>query len=170
MPANQIMKTHSYLLFKIGDESFAANVTKVESILELTKITKIPKTEKYVLGVINLRGTILPIVDIKLKFGMELTQFTSNTCILVMDIQLDSKPVKIGALVDSVLEVIEINDHEILPPPSLGSYYQSDFIEGMYRTDDSFVMLLDIESLFSSNELSYMSSAMLFDEDIHTVE
>ncbi len=165
MPANQVKKTHSFLLFKIGEESFAANVTKVESILELTKITKIPRTQKYILGVINLRGTILPIVDLKLKFGIEQTEFTSKTCILVLDVQLNDNPVKIGALVDSVLEVLEINETEILPPPSLGTYLHFDFITGMYRVDDSFIMLLDMDSVFSSKELSYMSSEMLFDEE-----
>ena len=83
MPADQIVKTNSFLLFKIGEETFAANVSKVECILELTKITKIPRTHKFIRGVINLRGSILPIVDVKLKFGMEQTQFTTKTCILV---------------------------------------------------------------------------------------
>jgi len=170
MPTNQFTKTHSYLLFKIGEESFAANVTKVEGILELTKITKIPRVQKYVLGVINLRGAILPIVDIKIKFGMEKTLFTSNTCILILEIQLEGKPVKIGALVDSVVEVLEINEDEILPRPSLGNNYRSEFIYGMYRVDDSFIMLLDVDTVFSSNELSSMSTEMLFDEDMKIVE
>ncbi len=167
MPANQIVKTISFLLFKIGEETFAANVSKVECILELTKITKIPRTHKFIRGVINLRGSILPIVDVKLKFGMEQTQFTNNTCILVFEVQLEGTPVKIGALVDNVIEVIEINDEEILPPPSIGRQYHSDFITGMYQgSDDSFIMLLDPDSVFSSKEISFMNSELLFDEDL----
>ena len=166
MATNQIVKTNSYLLFKIGEEAFAANVSKVECILELTKITKIPRTHKYIRGVINLRGSVLPIVDIKLKFGLEQTQYISNTCILVIDVQLGDLPVKIGALVDNVLEVIEINEEDILPAPNIGKQFHSDFITGMYNgSDNSFIMLLDMDLVFSTKEISYMSSELLFDEE-----
>ncbi len=171
MQAKNVVKINSYLLFKIGEESYAANVSKVESILELTKITKIPRTHKYIRGVINLRGTILPIVDVKLKFGMEQTEFTTNTCILVIDIQVGDISVKIGALVDNVLEVLEINEEDILPSPSIGKQYHAEFINGMYKgPDDSFVMILDLDSLFSSNEISYMNSGMIFDEEGKTLD
>jgi len=168
MSTNIITKTNSYLSFRIDNEVYAANVTKVASILELTKIMKIPRSKEYIRGVINLRGNVLPIVDVKIKFGLEATEFTANTCILVLELQMDNKLARIGALVDSVEEVLEINESDILEPPSLGKNYRAEFIDGMYKLDNSFIMLLNMELIFSSDELSFMSSEMLFDEELKT--
>lgn len=164
------IKTNSYLTFLIGEEVFAANVTKVISILELTKITKIPRTPDYIRGVINLRGVVLPIIDLRLKFDLSITEFTSKTCILVLEIELDNKFVKVGTLVDSVLEVLEFADVEILPAPSIGSSFHSDFIEGMFKADDSFIMLLNMDKLFSSQEVNFMGSEMIFAEENNPIE
>lgn len=166
MKTEKLTKTNSYLTFKIGEELFGANVSKVLSILELTKITRIPRTPEFIRGVINLRGSVLPIIDIRLKFGLTLTEFTSNTCILVLDIDMDSVTVKIGALVDSVQEVLEIEEGNILPPPNIGAKYKSDFIEGMYKLENSFVMLLNMDLLFSEDELTVMSARFVAEENI----
>jgi purine-binding chemotaxis protein CheW len=155
-------KTNSYLTFKIGEEVFAANVSKVISILELVKITKLPRTPDYIRGVINLRGTVLPIVDLRLKFGLSATEFTSNTCILVLDLQMDEVDVKIGALVDSVQEVLEIEDNELLPAPKIGKNNQNEIIEAMYKADDdTFIMVLNLNLIFSSDELTVMTYSEL---------
>ena len=146
-------KIISYLTFKLGDELFASNVSKVLNILELTKITKVPKAPAYMKGVINLRGDVLPVIDTRLKFGMEETQFTSSTCILVLIIQFEGATLHLGALVDSVQEVLEIEDHEIKKPPSIGSSYRSDFIQGVVEHDDNFIMLLNVEKVFTGDEL-----------------
>ena len=144
----------SYLSFKLGEEIFAANVSKVLNILELTKITKVPKAPEYMKGVINLRGTVLPVIDTKLKFGMEQTDFTPNTCILVLDIEIENDTIHVGGLVDAVQEVLEIEPSQIMPPPNIGSKYRSEFISGMYKlTDDQFIMILDMDKVFSSDEL-----------------
>ena len=100
----------SYLSFKLGDELFAANVAKVLNILEMVKITKVPKAPEYMKGVINLRGNVLPVIDTRTKFGMTPTEFTKNTCILVLDIIVDGEDIQVGALVDSVQEVLEITE------------------------------------------------------------
>lgn len=165
MSTNQISKTDSFLTFKIADELYAVNVSKVLSILELTKITKIPRTPEYIRGVINLRGIVLPVVDLRIKFGLETTTFTNNTCILVMELQLDEETVKLGGLVDSVQEVLEIEDKDILPAPNFGQKFRSEFIEGMYKTDNTFVMILDIEKIFTEGELTALNSNILFQED-----
>jgi purine-binding chemotaxis protein CheW len=165
MSTNQISKTDSFLTFKIADELYAVNVSKVLSILELTKITKIPRTPEYIRGVINLRGIVLPVVDLRIKFGLETTAFTNNTCILVMELQLDEETVKLGGLVDSVQEVLEIEDKDILPAPNFGQKFRSEFIEGMYKTDNTFVMILDIEKIFTEGELTALNSNILFQED-----
>lgn len=170
MNNNQISKTNSFLTFKIADELYAVNVTKVLSILELTKITKIPRTPEYIRGVINLRGLVLPVVDLRVKFGLPTTEFTNNTCILVLELILDAETVKLGGLVDSVQEVLEIEDKDILPAPNLGQKFRSEFIEGMYKTENTFVMILDIEKIFTETELSSLNSNILFQEDDEIVE
>ncbi|MFW6226980.1 MAG: chemotaxis protein CheW [Bacteroidota bacterium] len=146
-------KLNSFLSFKLGEETFAANVGKVLNVLEMTKITKVPKAPEYMKGVINLRGTVLPLIDTRIKFGLEPTEFTTNTCILVLDVNLEGESVHVGALVDSVQEVLEINEAEVGAPPSIGNKYRSEFIEGVARVNDEFIMLLDMDLIFSLDEL-----------------
>jgi purine-binding chemotaxis protein CheW len=110
-------------------------------------------------GVINLRGDVLPVVDVRLKFGMEETQFTTSTCILVLIIQIEDQTIHLGALVDSVLEVLEIEDKEILPPPSIGSSYNSEFITGVVEYEDNFIMILDVEKVFTTSEIIVMKNS-----------
>ena len=165
MQHNIIAKAESYLTFLLGEEVFAANVTKVLSILEMTKITKIPRTPDYIRGVINLRGIVLPIIDMRLKFDLSITEFTPKTCILVLEVEVDEKIVKVGTLVDSVQEVIEMTEADILPPPNMGSSFQSDFIEGMFKNEDSFIMLLNMDRIFKTQEINFMGSEMIFEDD-----
>lgn len=151
----------SYLSFKLGEEVFAANVAKVLNILEMTKITKVPQAPSYMKGVINLRGIVLPVVDTRVKFGMEPTEVTSNTCILVLEVDVDGEVLQIGGLVDSVQEVLEIEPEQILAPPSLGGRYRSEVINGMYKCDDDhFIMLLDMDRVFSSDEALLLRESM----------
>lgn len=155
MITNEVVKTNvnSYLSFKLGDETFASNVSKVLNILEMTKITKVPKAPPYMKGVINLRGSVLPLIDTRIKFGMTETVFTPNTCILVLEIFLNEESIKVGALVDSVQEVLELSEDQIQPLPSLGSKYNTEFIEGMAKSDDNFIMLLNVEQIFSTDDV-----------------
>jgi len=149
-------KINSYLTFKLGDELFGANVAKVLNILEMTKITKVPNAPPYMKGVINLRGSVLPLIDTRIKFDLGETDYTTNTCILVLDIDLSGETVHVGALVDSVQEVMEIDEIQIQPPPSIGSKYKSEFIEGMAKINEEFIMLLNMDMIFSTNELSML--------------
>ena len=139
--------------FKWGDEEFAAHVGKVLNILEMTKITEVPKSPNYMTGVINLRGSVLPVIDTRIKFGMTPTEYTASTCIVVMDIDLEGESVHVGALVDAVQAVIEIEHDQIMPPPSLGNKYRSEFIEGVANVNDTFVMILNMDEVFSSEDL-----------------
>ncbi len=148
-----IAKITSYLTFKLGDEEFAAHVGKVLNILEMTKITEVPKSPNYMTGVINLRGSVLPVIDTRIKFGMTPTEYTASTCIVVMDIDLEGESVHVGALVDAVQAVIEIEHDQIMPPPSLGNKYRSEFIEGVANVNDTFVMILNMDEVFSSEDL-----------------
>ena len=148
-----ILQTSSYLSFRLGDEAFAANTSKVLSILEMTKITEVPQAPHFMKGIINLRGKVLPIIDIRMKFGMTPTVYTSNTCIVVMDIAMETGSVELGVLVDSVESVLEIERDKVLEAPSIGSRYKADFIEGVIHEGDNFIMLLDIDKIFSSLEI-----------------
>ncbi len=149
---------NSYLSFRLGEEEFAAHVTKVVNILEMTRITKVPRTPPYMKGVINLRGMVLPVIDTRLKFGMEATEYTDNTCIVVMDLNMEDEIVHVGALVDEVVAVLEIEENEIKPPPSIGSTYNSDIITGVASQDDKFIMILDMERIFSTDEINKLKT------------
>lgn len=140
--------------FTLGDEYFAINVAKVLNIQQLVQITKVPTAPDYMKGVINLRGTVLPIIDIRMKFGMEPIEYKRDTVILVLSVEIDGEIVNAGILVDAVKEVFEIQKEDILPPPGIGSKYKSKFIDGIHKmSDDVFVMLLDIDKIFSTDEL-----------------
>jgi purine-binding chemotaxis protein CheW len=141
------------LSFKVGKELFAAEVEKVLSILDLVNITRVPQSPEYMLGIINLRGSVLPVIDSRVRFGIQTSDNTRNTCIIVMEVQFDKETINIGVLVDDVREVIEINTSGIMLPPSLGSKYKADFIKGIISHSGDFIMLLDIDKLFSSDEL-----------------
>lgn len=159
MDENEV-KSNSYLSFRLGDEEFALHVSKVLNILEMMKITKIPKAPVYMKGVINLRGTVLPVVDTRLKFGLDETVYTDKTCIVVMELTLDDQKVFVGSLVDEVLSVLEIDSGGIQDPPSIGSKYRAEFINGMVKVNDKFIMILDMEMIFTSDELIYMKDSI----------
>ena len=153
MSKETIEQVNSFLSFNLGEEEFATHVGKVLNILEMTKITEVPKSPDYMKGVINLRGTVLPVVDTRIKFGMTPTEYTTNTCIVVMEVNIDGEEVQVGALVDSVQAVLEISDKQIQPPPGIGSKYKSDFIYGMAKNEEQFIMLLDMDKVFSADEV-----------------
>ncbi|HEY0653733.1 MAG TPA: chemotaxis protein CheW [Chryseosolibacter sp.] len=142
----------SYLTFKLGDETFAANVSKVIEILEIPKITRVPRAPEFMRGVVNLRGNVLSVVDSRIKFGLPSTDDTVNTCIIVMNISLDGQDITLGLIVDAVKEVRNIAPEAIQPLPEIGSKFNTEFIEGMVKDDNQFIMLLNVAALFSSQE------------------
>jgi purine-binding chemotaxis protein CheW len=144
---------NSYLSFKIGGEYYAANVKYVHNIIEHTSITKVPDMPTYMLGVINLRGQVLPVIDSRLKFGIENTEITTNTCILVIEVEIEGSQVFVGALVDAVAEVLEIDIEAIKDTPSIGSTIRNEFISGVYHDGDKFTMILEMNKVFASDEI-----------------
>jgi len=170
MNQDNLSMINSYLSFKLGEEEFAAHVGKVLNILEMTKITEVPKAPIYMKGVINLRGTVLPVIDTRIKFGMTATKYTTNTCIIVLDIQVDGEQIQIGALVDAVQAVLEIEKGQILPPPSIGSKYRSEFIEGVANIDEKFIMILDMDAVFSTEDVTDLLSKTEETEKNTTIE
>ncbi|GFE62762.1 chemotaxis protein CheW [Geobacter sp. AOG2] len=160
MAVAAIAETRQYLTFKLAEEVFAVDVAKVREILELTTITKIPRTPDYMRGVINLRGSVVPVMDMRLKFGMEETEQTVNTCIIVVEVVHEDEIVVIGALADSVQEVFELEPDQIEPPPNIGAGLNTEFILGMGKNGGQFIMILNIDRTFSSAELDLAGEAM----------
>lgn len=158
MAANKKITEGSFLSFKLGEEIFAVHVNDVLNILEMTKITSIPKAPKYLKGVINLRGIVLPVVDARIKFNMPEKEYNTNTCIIVMDLEVRNEIMHVGFIVDQVLEVLELDAGDIEPAPSLGTNYKAEFINGMAKVEEDFVMLLNMEKIFSVDELTLLKS------------
>jgi len=143
-----------YLTFTLADEVFAVDVARVREILEMPSITKVPQVPDFMRGVINLRGCVVPVIDLRLKFGMEETSQTVNTCIIVVEVVMDGENIVLGALSDSVQEVIEMESSQIEAAPHIGTHLNTDFIKGMGKQDSNFVMILDIDRVFNSEELA----------------
>jgi len=159
MAVETITEVRPYLSFKLGGEIFALDVAAVREVLDFTSITKVPRTPDFMRGVINLRGSVVPVLDLRLAFEMTSTERTVNTCIIVVEVQVEQERLVIGALADSVEEVIELEPEQIQPAPNLGTSVKTDFIRGMGRRDSEFIMILDIDKVFSTGHLELLKSA-----------
>ncbi len=163
-----ISEVRQYLTFKLKDEVFGVDVAQVREILDFIKITKVPQTPDFMCGVINLRGNVVPVVDMRLKFGLEKTETTVNTCIIVVEVNLDGENTILGALVDSVQEVFELDPKDIEPAPKIGTKLKTDFIKGMGKREDTFIIILNIDNVFSSEELMLTQNAVNVDSKDET--
>ncbi|WP_419778594.1 chemotaxis protein CheW [Maridesulfovibrio sp.] len=150
--------TNQYLTFTLNKDIYALDIASVREVLELTPITRIPRTPKFMRGVINLRGHAVPVVDMRLKFGMSRTEDTINTCIIIVEVSFDGESTVMGALADSVREVIELTENMIEEPPRMGTTIKTEFIRGMGKQDDDFVIILDINKILSVEELAMLKS------------
>lgn len=154
-----ITGTRQYLTFKLGEEVFAFDIAKVREVLEYTSITKIPQTPDFMRGVINLRGGVVPVVDMRLKFGLPGMEKTVNTCIIIVEVALGGEPTLLGALADSVQEVFELEPGHIEPAPKIGTQLNTAFIKGMGKRGEQFLIILDIDRVFSADELTLVDEA-----------
>jgi purine-binding chemotaxis protein CheW len=159
MSVASINDTKQYLTFQLDEEVFGLDVSHVREILEFTTVTKVPRTPDYMRGVINLRGSVVPVLDMRLKFGLEQTEKTINTCIVVVEVFFEDENAVIGALVDSVQEVVELEPGRIEPAPKLGTQLNTEFIKGMGKREDNFIILLDIDKVFSAQEIALIEVA-----------
>jgi purine-binding chemotaxis protein CheW len=158
MSVAEIKETRQYLTFQLDEEIFAIDVAKVREVLDFTAITKIPRTPGFMSGVINLRGSVVPVVDLRLCFEMSKTTKTVNTCIVVVEVLLGGESTIIGALADSVEEVVDLEPEQIEPAPRIGTQVRTDFIRGMGKRDAQFVMILDIDKVFSAEEFGALQT------------
>jgi purine-binding chemotaxis protein CheW len=147
------------LTFKLGDEVFGVNIMSVREVLDYTSVTKVPQTPDFMRGVINLRGNVVPVIDLKLKFGMNATAHTVNTCIIIVEVNLDGESAILGALADSVQEVVDFEKECIEPAPKIGTKLNTDFIMGMAKREEGFVIILNIDKIFSIDELNIATEA-----------
>lgn len=154
MEETNTVSSQQYVTFALGEELFGVEVTRTREILSLTPVTKVPQTPDYLLGVINLRGQVVPVVDMRLKLGLTAGEETEDTCIIVVDVQVDGETITVGALADAVREVLDIHSDQIEPPPRLGTRLNTEFINGMGKVDEEFLILLNVDKVFSSDELS----------------
>jgi purine-binding chemotaxis protein CheW len=152
--STEMKETKQYLTFSLDEETFAIDVIKTREILNLTTITQVPQTPEFLLGVINLRSSVVPVIDMRLKFGMPSVDQSVDSCIIVMEVEVDEESVTVGALVDSVQEVIDLDEAQIEPPPRLGTRLKTEFLKGMGNQNGNFIMILNIDKVFSSEELN----------------
>lgn len=154
MTDDALKDINQFLTFTLGKEIFALDIGTVREVLELTSITKIPRTPEFMRGVINLRGHAVPVVDMRLKLGMSKGADTVDTCIIIVEIEFDGEFTVMGALVDSVREVFEMTPDTIEAAPKMGAAINAEYIKGMGRQNDQFIIIIDINKIFSAEELA----------------
>ena len=147
-----------YLTFSLGNEEYGVSILKVREIIGLMEITAVPHTPSYIKGVINLRGRVIPVLELRIKFGMERQEYNERTCVIVVEVQGPSETVQVGMLVDSVSEVLNIGEEEIEPPPSFGSTdVDTDSLLGMGKVKGQVKILLDVDKVIGEGELAQLS-------------
>lgn len=147
-----------YLTFALDGEAFATEISRVREVLEYTQITPVPRTPGYMLGVINLRGNVVPIVDLRLQFSMQAKEPDVDTCIIIVEIDIEGTQTVVGVLADSVQEVIELKPDQLEGVPSLGTPVQCEFIEAMGKLEDRFVIVLDMQRVFAVNQIKQIAA------------
>jgi purine-binding chemotaxis protein CheW len=163
MEAIAASTTAQYLTFKLDQELFAVDIAKVREVLEFTSMTKVPRTPDFMRGVINLRGNVVPVVDMRLKLGLSMTEKTVDTCVVISEVAVDGESTVLGALVDSVQEVIDLDASNVAPPPHMGSRVDTAVIRGMGKRDDQFIMILDLDRVFTADELRSSNAGVAAD-------
>lgn len=142
-----------YLTFILAGEDFGLEILKVREIIGMLDITPIPQTPSYVKGVINLRGRVIPVIDLRLKFGLPPMDYGERTCIIVVDVKTPQGPMQMGVVVDAVSEVLNVGAEDLEPPPAFGHELNHSYILGIAKTKGSIKILLDIDRVLSSEEL-----------------
>ncbi len=144
-----------YLTFKLDGEAYATEITKVREVLEHTDVTRVPRTPDYMKGVINLRGSVVPVVDLRMQFGLESGEITVDTCIIIVEVNINGQSTVLGALADSVQEVIDLRPDQLEPAPTLGTRVDNKFIQAMGKASDgSFIIMLNMDKVFSAEQIN----------------
>ena len=152
------IKTGKYLTFTLENEEYGIGILKVKEIIGMMSITSVPRTPEFVKGVINLRGKVIPVLDLRLKFNMGEIPYTDRTCIIVVEIDSESATVLIGIVVDAVSEVLNIKESNIEDTPTFGTSLNTDYILGMAKTEGSVKILLDIDKVLNQQEIARLET------------
>ena len=142
-----------YLTFFLADEEYAVNIQKVKEIIEYSSVTKVPKVPRWIRGVINLRGSVVPVVDLAVRFGLDERPTTKTTCIVIVEVQQDAENTVMGVIADAVNRVIELNAEDIEEPPAFGTRVRLEYLAGMGKLGKKFALILDIDRVLSAAEL-----------------
>lgn len=145
-----------YLTFMLGGEVFAIGILAIKEIIEYGNLTEVPMMPDYIRGVINLRGSVVPVVDLSARFGRKNTELTRRTCIVIIEVASDQEKQVIGVVVDAVNEVLEIQADQIEPPPAFGAKIRTDFIRGMGKVEGKFVIILNVDNVLSIDDLGLL--------------
>jgi purine-binding chemotaxis protein CheW len=156
MAAPKTAMSSQYLIFSLGGELFAVGTLRVREIIEYGNITSVPMMPGFIRGVINLRGAVVPVIDLNARFGRSRTEISRRTCIVILEVQTDEDTHVLGIVVDTVSAVRQIDASQIEPSPSFGSGIRSDFIEGMAKINGQFVILMDLGRVLSVEEISML--------------
>jgi len=152
------VRGQQFLTFVVGGSTFAAAIASIKEIIEYRKPTDVPMTPPFVRGVINLRGRVVPVIDLSVRFGRSPIEVAQRTCIVILEIQQEGEEHGIGVLVDAVSAVLEIGEADMEPPPNFGANLRTDFITGMGKIGEKFVIILDIEKVLSVEELAALAA------------
>jgi purine-binding chemotaxis protein CheW len=150
---------NQYLTFLLGGEMFAIGILNIKEIIEYGSLTEVPMMPEFIRGVINLRGAVVPVVDLSARFGRKRTEVTRRTCIVIIEVETDGEKHDVGVVVDSVSEVLEIPGGEIEPAPSFGARIRADFIQGMGKVNGKFVIILSVNNVLSLDDLALLEHA-----------
>ncbi len=151
---HMVAKQGKYLTFSLAGEEYGIGIIQIKEIIGMMTVTSVPQTPEFVKGVINLRGKVIPVIDLRLRFGIESVEYTERTCIIVVEIETKTNTVIIGIVVDSVSEVLNINEQDIEDTPSFGTKLDTNYILGMAKTEGGVKILLDIDCVLTSSEIS----------------
>ena len=143
-----------FLTFLLNGETYSLDIMRTKEIIEYGELTRVPLMPDFIRGVINLRGSVVAVVDLSARFGGKCSEVTKRTCIIMVEVLTDDGPLDVGLVVDCVLEVVELSAEDIEPPPSFGTNIRSDFIEGMGKVDTRFVIILNVGKVLSVDELA----------------
>jgi len=152
-------KEGKYLTFTLTEEEYGIGILKIKEIIGMLPITSVPQTPDFVKGVINLRGKVIPVMDLRLRFGMMSIDYTERTCIIVVEIAGQTGTILVGIVVDAVSEVLNIKGDDIEKTPTFGTKLNTEYILGMAKMEGGVKILLDIDQVLSSDELSMLSEA-----------
>ena len=152
-------KEGKYLTFSMADEEYGIGILKIKEIIGMMPITTVPQTPEFVKGVINLRGKVIPVIDLRLRFGMEAIDYTDRTCIIVVEIEGTAGTVQIGIVVDAVSEVLNVNEEDIEETPTFGAKLNTNYILGMAKMEGGVKILLDIDRVLSGKEVAMLDKA-----------